>query len=1050
MRKWGLIPVLALCAHSTLWCAVAMGEPYTVPLLVRAGTPGAPQGVLRILNGTDESGTVEIYAVDDAGARTGPATFTLNASAAVEFTATDLQSGNASLGLTGGIGTAVGDARILIDTDLEIVPLAFVRAADGTLSAMHDTVPVAYVEDAGRYRYEVPVFSPSTETVQASRLRLINPGDSAATVTTDARDDTGAAASGGAVTLTLPGGESRTLTAHQLEGGDSSIAGRLGAGSGRWRLTVSSDQPLQVVNIAVSAAGSWNNLSTTAVAGAAPADRVGFDARFLGEHVVFETNTGRFTLETMEGERFTETGGSGGSAVTRTGGYDYAEIGPEAGRLTLASDNGEECRTHLYFTSGTGGWFASNCTGGAQPAGGTWSGGRWFVQEDNGGGGVVETGYGVNDVLSGVPASGTFVPAHLSGGTVSETAGGGTTVALQDGGYFELDDGTRYTCTASGGCTIVNGTVTAGTVTGREAGPGEVDRFPSFRTAAAPGNRTYTVGTVIGALTLPEATGGNGTLTYSLSPEVPGLSFDDTTRRLSGTPSAAGTHAMTYTVTDEDGDTDTLGFTITVSAGSATEGSRGVCRVGMTLMSGQSCAYPDTTDEFSVSARGRGRFLTFLAGIRIRIDNQTINGRVYDFLASHQGNGVWRIDRIAGATEPPGGGVPGTGGGGADTSPSFAPGSGPGDRTYTVGTVIDILMLPEAGGGNGTLTYSLSPEVPGLSFNATARQLSGAPTTAGTYAMTYTASDEDGDTDTLRFAIAVVKAKFVQDFGDVRTVEVTPPGFVHVSVVDLEDFEPGTHGQRITDVFLDNTSCASLDQLWGEREFLIDGVLVSGTNPSGVVRHTLKDDSGIFFTATDDSPLYATGRDNSNFFELQGRPFHVEARVGAEWIRDHDTLVISSLENFTGKSTGNGFEAEPVYCEDFDPENFIPLCGALDDYIAHSGVGMEKTVFVGGIDRFGTAQAAIRADGVFAPNTIYVESPDGSTSQATAVLASYAATLAHANPTWSASELRTELMRIARRVTVNHAAGKNAFGTEVTKRRTVNVIRPFMAPECPL
>ena len=859
MRKWGLIPVLALCAHSTLWCAVAMGEPYTVPLLVRAGTPGAPQGVLRILNGTDESGTVEIYAVDDAGARTGPATFTLNASAAVEFTATDLQSGNASLGLTGGIGTAVGDARILIDTDLEIVPLAFVRAADGTLSAMHDTVPVAYVEDAGRYRYEVPVFSPSTETVQASRLRLINPGDSAATVTTDARDDTGAAASGGAVTLTLPGGESRTLTAHQLEGGDSSIAGRLGAGSGRWRLTVSSDQPLQVVNIAVSAAGSWNNLSTTAVAGAAPADRVGFDARFLGEHVVFETNTGRFTLETMEGERFTETGGSGGSAVTRTGGYDYAEIGPEAGRLTLASDNGEECRTHLYFTSGTGGWFASNCTGGAQPAGGTWSGGRWFVQEDNGGGGVVETGYGVNDVLSGVPASGTFVPAHLSGGTVSETAGGGTTVALQDGGYFELDDGTRYTCTASGGCTIVNGTVTAGTVTGREAGPGEVDRFPSFRTAAAPGNRTYTVGTVIGALTLPEATGGNGTLTYSLSPEVPGLSFDDTTRRLSGTPSAAGTHAMTYTVTDED-----------------------------------------------------------------------------------------------------------------------------------------------------------------------------------------------GDTDTLRFAIAVVKAKFVQDFGDVRTVEVTPPGFVHVSVVDLEDFEPGTHGQRITDVFLDNTSCASLDQLWGEREFLIDGVLVSGTNPSGVVRHTLKDDSGIFFTATDDSPLYATGRDNSNFFELQGRPFHVEARVGAEWIRDHDTLVISSLENFTGKSTGNGFEAEPVYCEDFDPENFIPLCGALDDYIAHSGVGMEKTVFVGGIDRFGTAQAAIRADGVFAPNTIYVESPDGSTSQATAVLASYAATLAHANPTWSASELRTELMRIARRVTVNHAAGKNAFGTEVTKRRTVNVIRPFMAPECPL
>ena len=106
-----------------------------------------------------------------------------------------------------------------------------------------------------------------------------------------------------------------------------------------------------------------------------------------------------------------------------------------------------------------------------------------------------------------------------------------------------------------------------------------------------------------------------------------------------------------------------------------------------------------------------------------------------------------------------------------------------------------------------------------------------------------------------------------------RTVEVTPPGFVHVSVVDLEDFEPGTHGQRITDVFLDNTSCASLDQLWGEREFLIDGVLVSGTNPSGVVRHTLKDDSGIFFTATDDSPPVRDRTGQLEFFRAAGSPF---------------------------------------------------------------------------------------------------------------------------------------------------------------------------------
>ena len=67
-------------------------------------------------------------------------------------------------------------------------------------------------------------------------------------------------------------------------------------------------------------------------------------------------------------------------------------------------------------------------------------------------------------------------------------------------------------------------------------------------------------------LALPTATGGDGTLTYSLSPSVPGLTFNASTRRLTGTPSNAGTYNMTYTVTDADGDTGALRFTLTVIA----------------------------------------------------------------------------------------------------------------------------------------------------------------------------------------------------------------------------------------------------------------------------------------------------------------------------------------------------------------------------------------------------------------------------------------------------------------------------------------------------
>ena len=66
---------------------------------------------------------------------------------------------------------------------------------------------------------------------------------------------------------------------------------------------------------------------------------------------------------------------------------------------------------------------------------------------------------------------------------------------------------------------------------------------------------SYEVGEAIEPVTLPAVTGGTGSLTYSLSPELPaGLTFDAETRTLSGTPTAiAAATVYTYTVTDEAG-----------------------------------------------------------------------------------------------------------------------------------------------------------------------------------------------------------------------------------------------------------------------------------------------------------------------------------------------------------------------------------------------------------------------------------------------------------------------------------------------------------------
>ena len=74
-----------------------------------------------------------------------------------------------------------------------------------------------------------------------------------------------------------------------------------------------------------------------------------------------------------------------------------------------------------------------------------------------------------------------------------------------------------------------------------------------------------TAGTEISAMALPEASGGEGDITYSVSDLPAGLSFDAATRMVSGTPEAEGTTAVTYTATDGAGATVTLTFSITVN-----------------------------------------------------------------------------------------------------------------------------------------------------------------------------------------------------------------------------------------------------------------------------------------------------------------------------------------------------------------------------------------------------------------------------------------------------------------------------------------------------
>ena len=612
--------------------------------------------VLRLVNTAEDDAAVTIRGIDEDGMSPGSdVQVSVPAGQARSFSAADLEAGT---GVTGALGDGAGKWQLVVSSDVAIGVINLLESPSGYLSNL-STAPVADGDT-----WTVPLFPSASDALQRQgQVRVINRGDTTAEVPVQAFDES--VRDYDPLTLTVEGGKTVSFDSNDLELGNTEkgLSGSTGAGIGDWWLKLGSGSDIEVLSYIGTPDGFF-----TSVHDAAPSVK--------NRHRIVTFNPGR-NVDPVNRLRLINAGANAARVTIR--GVD--DEGQPANDIVRTSVPGHTARTYTAadlelgavdldgaLGTGVGKWRLSvesdrpiavmslqdSLTTGRLTNLSTVPQGRVrsrMLGEGDGAGEAIETTYSVNDILPGVPSSGVFTPTIHGGGSILIT-GNDTTISLDDGAHFDLDDGTRYTCAATQGCTILNGTVTAGAVVGRAASAGEVDRFPSFRNAVAPGNQTFTMGRAIDALTLPEASGGNGTLSYSLTPSVPGLTFDATTRRLTGAPTTAVTYDMTYTVTDEDGDTDTLGFTIAVNVDASAGGSLGDCYPGLLVGIGQSCTYPGTTDEFSVNARGRGSFLGRLAGIRIRINNETINGRIYDFAASHQGDGVWRIDRIAGRTEP--------------------------------------------------------------------------------------------------------------------------------------------------------------------------------------------------------------------------------------------------------------------------------------------------------------------------------------------------------------------------------------------------------------
>ena len=227
-----------------------------VPLFMSGSDPYGRQGLIQLVNRERRSGSVSIQAFDDSGRVYGPLSLTMDANGSVEIDSNDLELGNPSKGLSGSTGSGEGNWRLELTSGLDLDVLAFVRTPDGLSTPMKATVSQI------NNRHDVSLFKAVDDANQIGLLRLINRGSQPAHVTIYGTDDSGVRQ--GTVHVTVAPKATRTLSSATLESGGEGLAGMLGDGFGEWRLVVSADVPIDVMNMLSTPTGHLNNLSSTA------------------------------------------------------------------------------------------------------------------------------------------------------------------------------------------------------------------------------------------------------------------------------------------------------------------------------------------------------------------------------------------------------------------------------------------------------------------------------------------------------------------------------------------------------------------------------------------------------------------------------------------------------------------------------------------------------------------------------------------------------------------------------------------------------------------
>jgi hypothetical protein len=229
------------------------------PYFVNPASNTNQQSFLRVINTSSAESGISITAIDDEGMpASGTVTMTLEPNEARQFTAVDLESGNADKGLTGSLGDGAGKWQLNIFSSFDLAVMSMIRTKDGFLTNLSGVAPKDSTNITKLY-----YVNPASETEKESFIRLVNLTAQDGTITIAGIDDNGAAASGGSVTITLGANQSKQVTLEDLENGNAEkgLIGQLGDGEGRWHLNVSADVGITAMNLIRTTDGFLTNVS---------------------------------------------------------------------------------------------------------------------------------------------------------------------------------------------------------------------------------------------------------------------------------------------------------------------------------------------------------------------------------------------------------------------------------------------------------------------------------------------------------------------------------------------------------------------------------------------------------------------------------------------------------------------------------------------------------------------------------------------------------------------------------------------------------------------